>query len=475
MANGYYDHGTYPVPNTVGSSQGMRSEFDAIMGGFDLLPDSLGLGLKGFIGGKWTGPTIVGGTVDGAAVGSDTPAAGYFTTLIAGEAATFSGGGTLSKAFTAAVAASLQGFAISGGTIDGVPVGAVFPAALAATTLKASGATALYSTLNVNGAFNLKSGILEFGEPSALGMPNLDFHSSAASADYDSRLQVSGGSATAGQGTLALVANAISFGIKPVWAGATPWDNVSLPTPMQTPGGVYTGSITMASTPVIAYTPLLTLKAGTTFSSTVRAYFGDTSIQYLNNAQDTVNLSVLDSGAISVRGGVAFGVKPTWNAGVVPWDSATLTTLAQLSNTPGFLAAAGTIQNATHSTYAEFVSNDAVWMHLHWVGQGGTPAWVWGSYNDPANHYPFQTSSWSVNFANSASFATAASSVNGVSSMATSGSLVQRQNSPIDFGFVSQAAGWAVPQPYFVVGVSSNTGASTANNIHVYGAPFQNQ
>lgn len=42
MANPYYDHTTFPVANSPGSSQAMRNELDAVEGGFDKLPTFAG-------------------------------------------------------------------------------------------------------------------------------------------------------------------------------------------------------------------------------------------------------------------------------------------------------------------------------------------------------------------------------------------------------------------------------------------------
>lgn len=42
MANSYYDHTTYPVANSPGSSQALRNEFDAVEAGFDKLPSFTG-------------------------------------------------------------------------------------------------------------------------------------------------------------------------------------------------------------------------------------------------------------------------------------------------------------------------------------------------------------------------------------------------------------------------------------------------
>jgi len=46
MANDFYNHGTYPTPNSAGSSASMRAELDAISAGFNKLPTLTGNGYK---------------------------------------------------------------------------------------------------------------------------------------------------------------------------------------------------------------------------------------------------------------------------------------------------------------------------------------------------------------------------------------------------------------------------------------------
>lgn len=46
MANDFYNHGTYPTPNSAGSSASMRNELDAISAGFNKLPTLTGNGYK---------------------------------------------------------------------------------------------------------------------------------------------------------------------------------------------------------------------------------------------------------------------------------------------------------------------------------------------------------------------------------------------------------------------------------------------
>lgn len=117
---------------------------------------------------------INGGAIDGATVGSTTPAAGAFTTLTASSTATFGtvdiNGGAIdgtpigatsasTGAFTTLTASSTATFGtvdINGGAIDGTPIGATSASTGAFTTISASGAVTASSTLNVSTASNLQ-------------------------------------------------------------------------------------------------------------------------------------------------------------------------------------------------------------------------------------------------------------------------------------------------------------------------------
>lgn len=60
---------------------------------------------------------------------------------------------------------------------------------------------------------------------------------------------------------------------------------------------------------------------------------------------------------------------------------------------------------------AEYLSNDAAYMRMHWNGQGGQPTWLWGG-NDASNMYVWNPSNFSVNYANSAGNGVVASGYN---------------------------------------------------------------
>lgn len=80
---------------------------------------------------------INGGTIDGAAIGGATPAAGAFTTLSTSGAATLASGSSTGS-FTANTFAS-SGATLTGGTINGMAIGGSTPAAGAFTTLSTTG------------------------------------------------------------------------------------------------------------------------------------------------------------------------------------------------------------------------------------------------------------------------------------------------------------------------------------------------
>ena len=96
MSNEFYDHTTFPTPNSPGSSALLRSELDAIEAGFDKLPTMSGNGNKVVtVNAGATALTatsalqslaITGSTIDSTPIGGTTPAAGTFTSLAATSA-----------------------------------------------------------------------------------------------------------------------------------------------------------------------------------------------------------------------------------------------------------------------------------------------------------------------------------------------------------------------------------------------------
>lgn len=152
MANSYYNHSTYPTPNSPGSSAQMRAELQLVASGFDKLPVLAGAGVANrpvVMNSTGTamvtttslgGLDITGSTINGTPIGSITPAPGAFTTLA-----------------VAAAAALGSNVTINGGAINGTAIGGVTPAAGAFTTLSAiSGIT---GNLTGNVAGNLTGNV----------------------------------------------------------------------------------------------------------------------------------------------------------------------------------------------------------------------------------------------------------------------------------------------------------------------------
>lgn len=144
MSNSYYNHTTYPTPNSPGSSAALRAELESISDGFDLLPTLSGNGYKvAMINSTGTALVassalqalaITSSTIDSTPIGATTRAAGNFTTLSANS--------------TVNLGSSVT---ISGGSIDGTTIGGTTPAAgtfstLAATSATVGGATVVTTT-----------------------------------------------------------------------------------------------------------------------------------------------------------------------------------------------------------------------------------------------------------------------------------------------------------------------------------------
>ena len=144
MSNSYYNHSTYPTPNSPGSSAQLRAELELITDGFDLLPTLAGNGYKvAMVNAAGTALiassalqslAITGSTIDNTVIGATTRAAGNFTTLSANSTV------NLGSAVT-----------IAGGTINNTSIGGTTPAAGAFTTLSASSGYTGSVTGNVTG------------------------------------------------------------------------------------------------------------------------------------------------------------------------------------------------------------------------------------------------------------------------------------------------------------------------------------
>lgn len=188
MANSYYNHTTYPAPNSPGASAALRAELTAITAGFALLPTLTGNGYKvAMVNAGGTALiassalqslAITGSTVDGTPIGATTRAAGNFTTLSVNS--------------TANLGSSVT---IAGGTINGTQIGNTTPSSGAFTTLSASsGLTGNVTgnltgnvtgnvtgnlTGNVTGNVTATSGTSQFNNVTINGQLDMDAGSSA--------------------------------------------------------------------------------------------------------------------------------------------------------------------------------------------------------------------------------------------------------------------------------------------------------
>ena len=131
MSNSYYNHATYPTPNSPGSSASLRTELEAITDGFDLLPTLAANGYKvAMVNSAGTALiasaslqalVITASTLNSTPIGATSAAAGTFTNL------TVTGNAILGSSVV-----------ITGGTINGTPIGGTTASTGAFTTVSAS-------------------------------------------------------------------------------------------------------------------------------------------------------------------------------------------------------------------------------------------------------------------------------------------------------------------------------------------------
>lgn len=144
MSNSFYNHTTYPTPNSPGSSAAMRAELQAVSAAFDKMPTLAGNANKIVVinsGGTGlsstsalSGIAITGSTIDSTPIGATTRAAGNFTSL------SVNGAAGLGTAVT-----------IGGGTINNTPIGGTTPSTGAFTAASASSGFTGNLTGNVTG------------------------------------------------------------------------------------------------------------------------------------------------------------------------------------------------------------------------------------------------------------------------------------------------------------------------------------
>ena len=153
MSNSYYNHTTYPTPNSPGSSATLRLELQNITAGFALLPTLAANGYKvAMVNSAGTAMiasaalqslAITLSTINSTSIGATTPSTGAFTTL---TATTFTGAvvGNASTATALATARTIGGTSFDGtANVASFPVpgaiGAATPSTAAFTTVSATG------------------------------------------------------------------------------------------------------------------------------------------------------------------------------------------------------------------------------------------------------------------------------------------------------------------------------------------------
>ena len=195
MSNSYYNHATYPTPNSPGSSASLRTELEAITDGFDLLPTLAANGYKvAMVNSAGTALiasaalqalAITASTLNSTPIGASSPSTGAFTTV---TATTFTGSfvGNASTATALATARTIGGTSFDGtANVTSFPVpgaiGGTTPSTGAFTTVSAttftgaltgnaSTATALASARTIGGtSFDGTANVTSFPPPGAIG------------------------------------------------------------------------------------------------------------------------------------------------------------------------------------------------------------------------------------------------------------------------------------------------------------------
>ena len=160
MSNSYYNHTTYPTPNSPGSSATLRLELDAVTTGFGLLPTLASNGYKvAMVNTAGTALiassalqslAITSSTLNSTPIGGTTPSSGAFTTISASGNITANIIGNVTGNLIGNVTGNLVGnvtstgsnsFAsatISGGTIDNTTLGATTASTVRGSTITAT-------------------------------------------------------------------------------------------------------------------------------------------------------------------------------------------------------------------------------------------------------------------------------------------------------------------------------------------------
>ena len=140
-------------------------------------------------------------------------------------------------------------------------------------------------------------------------------------------------------------------------------------------------------------------------------------------------------------------------------------------------ACSGNAATATLASKASTLSQgggNGTAMTFNWVGQGGQPPWVWGG-SDGVNHYVYNPSNFSVNYANSAGSAGTAGSCSGNAASASSVAMSAARTDTAAYPVVWGTTG-STSQLYSctAVNIQSSTGTLNATILAATGRVFGN-
>lgn len=141
----------------------------------------------------------------------------FSSTLYVAGAATLAGTLGVTGAATLSGTLAVNGATTLSSTLGVTGATTLTGAATLKNTLSVAGNTTLSGTLSVSGNTSIGgtatiANTIELGgQAGTANVPLIDFHSGATVVDYDARLQVSGGTGSAGGGTMTLIAATIAF------------------------------------------------------------------------------------------------------------------------------------------------------------------------------------------------------------------------------------------------------------------------
>ena len=392
MSNSYYNHTTYPTPNSPGSSSTLRLELDAITTGFSLLPTLAANGYKvAMVNSAGTALiassalqslAITLSTLNSTPIGASSASTGAFTTV---SATTFTGAltGNASTATALLTARTIGGTSFDGtANVTSFPVpgaiGGTTPSTGAFTTVSAttftgaltgnaSTATALATSRTIGGtSFDGTANVTSFPVPGAIGgtTPSTGAFTTVSATTFTGALTGNASTATAlatartiGGTSFDGTANVTSFPVPGAIGGTTPSTGAFTSISASTTLGV-TGVATFTAQPIVssltASKPVFTDASSGLTSSGTLAYdqggTGQTSyaagdIVYASGINTLAKLAIGTSGQrLVVAAGVPSWATDTtvgtvtsvsWTGGIVSVATATTTPAFTIAGTSG--------------------------------------------------------------------------------------------------------------------------------------------